>query len=372
MKEQLKILLLEDSANDAGLILKALTNAGLKFINKIVDERIGFEHAINHFVPDVILSDHALPAFNSMEALKIVRQNKNYIPFILVTGQVSEEFAVECMKAGADDYILKSSLIRLPSAIEKVITKKEIENEKIRIELLHQKFQNDSSEKLKKANIELQQFAYIVSHDLKAPLKAITSLADWIEEDLGTAASESIKKNMNLLKIRINRMEALITGVLEYSRIGKVIENTEHVDVNLLLTELIDSISPPATFNIAIKENMPVLTTQKTKLQQVFSNLISNAVKFNNNPLGGKVTIDCNTDKIGYCFSVEDNGPGIEQEYHEEIFKIFQTLQSRDKIESTGIGLSIVKKIVEEQGGKVWVESQKGKGVKFLFTWATQ
>ena len=241
--------------------------------------------------------------------------------------------------------------------------------EKENIEFLNKKLQNEYSEGLKKVNKELDQFAYVISHDLKAPLRAIANLALWIEEDLGELMPAEIKKNMDLLRGRVHRMESLINGILEYSRAVRKNENIEIVDVKKLLTEIIDLISPPSTFHIEIKENIPTIKSEKIKLQQVFSNLINNAYKHNHNPSSGKIIIDYQNNENSHLFSVEDNGPGISSEYHEKVFQIFQTLEARDQIENTGVGLAIVKKIVEENGGKVWVESERGSGAKFIFTW---
>ena len=224
------------------------------------------------------------------------------------------------------------------------------------------------SERLEKKNNELDQFAYIVSHDLKAPLRAVTNLSQWIKEDLGDNLSDENKKNVELMQSRIKRMEALITGILEYSKVGRETIAEEIVNVNFLLKEVVDLLSPSSKFTITIQSGMPSLTTEKILLQQVFSNLISNSIKYNDKTTG-KIDISFIESEGFYEFSVLDNGPGIATEYHNKIFGIFQTLASRDTVESTGIGLSIVKKIVDEHNGKIWIESVIGNGAKFIFTW---
>ncbi|MFI5218427.1 MAG: ATP-binding protein [Bacteroidia bacterium] len=220
---------------------------------------------------------------------------------------------------------------------------------------------------LEKRNGELDQFAYVVAHDLKAPLRAISSLSTWIEDDLGSNISNEIKQNFETLKSRITRMENLINGILEYSKAAKT-GNIEKVDSGTLVREIIQSFNCPENFEIRIGKNFPVLQTEKIKLEQVFSNLINNAIKHNARK-NAVIEIGC-ADFEDWCqFYVKDNGHGIDPQFHQKIFVIFQTLQSRDKMESTGIGLSIVKKIVEEQGGKVWVESEPGNGARFEFIW---
>lgn len=221
---------------------------------------------------------------------------------------------------------------------------------------------------LEKSNRDLNQFAYVTSHDLKAPLRAIANLSQWLEEDLGDGLSEEIGRNMKLLRGRVHRMEALINGILQYSRIGRADAETATVDVGALLREIIDSLPVPARFSIVVDTGMPVLVTAPTQLAQVFSNLIGNAIKYHDRP-DGRVQVSWRDTGEFHEFAVADDGPGIAPQYHEKIFMIFQTLASRDKVESTGIGLSLVKKIVEEHGGSVTLESDEGRGAIFRFTW---
>ncbi|MEA3446727.1 MAG: ATP-binding protein [Bacteroidota bacterium] len=226
----------------------------------------------------------------------------------------------------------------------------------------------EHSHHLELVNKELDQFAYVVSHDLKAPLRAINNLSEWIEEDLEGKLDEETQTNMNLLRGRVRRMEGLINGILEYSRIGRKHTPNKVVDLNKMLGELLSPEMVPEKFKVIYPDNMPIFKTEHVAIEQVFSNFISNAIKHN--------TSEAPLIKIGFSengrffhFFVADNGPGIEPEYHDQVFIIFQTLQSRDTVESTGVGLAIVKKIIQEKGGKVWIESDKGNGAKFNFTW---
>jgi light-regulated signal transduction histidine kinase (bacteriophytochrome) len=238
-------------------------------------------------------------------------------------------------------------------------------NAKLRKEALDSK---KSSDDLIKINKELDQFAYVVSHDLKAPLRAINNLSIWIEEDLGTSAGEDILKNMQTLRGRVKRMESLIAGILEYSRVGRQVNKVESLNSGELVKETVEFLSPPEAFTVTVAENMPIVDADRTKMQQVFSNLISNAIKYHHKGTG-TVVINCKRENNFYHFAVTDDGPGIDPQFHNKIFDIFQTLQARDKIESTGIGLAIVKKIIEEAGGQIWIESEVGKGSSFIFSW---
>jgi signal transduction histidine kinase len=163
-------------------------------------------------------------------------------------------------------------------------------------------------------------------------------------------------------------MESLIAGILEYSRVGRQSNAFEKIDSGKLAHETVEFLSPPETFTVSVQENMPVIYADKLKMQQVLSNLISNAVKYHHTK-NGSILIACKDVDDHYHFSVTDDGPGIDPQYHKKVFDIFQTLQARDKIESTGIGLAIVKKIIEEGGGTIWVESELGHGTSFVFSW---
>lgn len=221
---------------------------------------------------------------------------------------------------------------------------------------------------LARSNRELDQFAYVASHDLKAPLRGIANLSQWIEEDLGEAVPPEVAEKMTLVRGRVQRLEALIDGILQYSRAGRVRSAIEQVEVGSLLRDTVELLAPPPEVTVTIGPNMPVIVTERTPLQQVFMNLINNAIKYNRRP-GATVVVSVRDAGSSYAFSVADNGPGIEPQYHERIFGIFQTLESRDRVEGTGIGLSVVKKTVELHGGSVTVDSALGEGATFTFEW---
>ncbi len=220
---------------------------------------------------------------------------------------------------------------------------------------------------LAKANEELKDFAYIISHDLKAPLRGISTLADWIKSDYGDKLDEAGKEQIDLLSSRAIRMHYLIDGVLQCSRIGRIKEERVQINLNELVPEVIDMISPPDNIKVTIENKLPVITSENTRIMQVFQNLLSNAVKYMDKAEGW-VKIHCVEEDNHWIFSVSDNGPGIEEKYFEKIFQIFQTLSPRDEFESTGVGLTVAKKIIELYDGKIWVESDPGQGSTFFFS----
>lgn len=220
---------------------------------------------------------------------------------------------------------------------------------------------------LTQTNEELKSFSYIVSHDLKAPLRAIGSLTDMILSDESSRLSQEGKDMFNMLKGRVKRMDQLINGILHYSRIGRVETETSQVDLNELVAGIIENIGVPENIKVEIKGKLPTILTEPVLIGQVFQNLLDNAIKYMNRSQG-LITIGRREEDDEWMFSVADNGPGIDPQYHEKIFQIFQTLQPRDVKESTGIGLTIVQKIVKRLGGKIWLESKPGEGTTFFFT----
>lgn len=222
---------------------------------------------------------------------------------------------------------------------------------------------------LERINAELDQFAYVVSHDLKAPLRAINNLSEWIEEDISELLEGDTKDQFRLLRGRVHRMENLINGILSYSRAGRIKTVREKFLIKSLVDELCDSFSPKKPIRFTIDGDPAVdMEAEKIALIQILQNLISNGIKYNDKA-EIELSIGWRDQGSQYEFYVGDNGPGISPEFHERIFVIFQTLQARDEVESTGVGLAIVKKILDEKHSTIRIDSVMGEGTKFFFTW---
>lgn len=232
--------------------------------------------------------------------------------------------------------------------------------------LLHKK-QVALVEDLRGTNKELEDFAYVISHDLKAPLRGVNSIAEWIATDYADKLDEQGKKYLAMLKTRMEKMNDLINGVLEYSRAGKRQEQRLRIDLNKLAADVIELLSIKRNVNVTIETPLPMIEYEPNQIKEVFQNLLSNAVKFMDKE-AGQISIACQESDGYWVLSVADNGPGIDEKYFEKIFQMFQTLAPKDKTDSTGIGLTIVKKIIEKNKGKVWVQSQPGNGSTFYFT----
>jgi PAS domain S-box-containing protein len=229
---------------------------------------------------------------------------------------------------------------------------------------------------LEQRNQELDSFVHVVSHDLKAPLRGIANLSEWIEDDLEGSLSVANQEQMTLLRSRVYKMQATIDGLLDYARLGQLDETIESVAVAEVLAEVIDSlgyplgtrIDPPPTFTIELPPEMPTLSTRRLPLFQIFANLIGNGIKHHDRP-DGSIVISLEDRGDCYEFAIADDGPGIAPEHHERMFKIFQAVNPQNRSDSTGIGLAIVKKMVEAEGGTIWLESELGQGTTFYFTW---
>lgn len=221
---------------------------------------------------------------------------------------------------------------------------------------------------LERQKDELAQFAHIVSHDLKAPLRGIDNVVMWIEEDHSFDLPVKVREYLKLIKGRILRAENLLRGILMYARAGKEIREIEVVDVNEMIRELSEDIPKRQGVQLKVQANLPVFLTERVPLLQVFTNLISNAFKYHDKEVG-EVKVYFKEAGDFYEFFIEDDGPGIDRNYHTKIFMIFQTLQERDAFESTGVGLAIVKKILDDRDLQINIFSAKDAGATFSFTW---
>ena len=273
-----------------------------------------------------------------------LRQHRNHLE-VLVQKRTSE---------------LQTTNVRLEQEVN--VRKKAEET----LELLNKELESTVT-KLNRSNRELCSFAYITAHDLKSPLRAICILADWLLTGYSDKFDQQGKEKLELLTGRAKRMSRLIDSILEYTEIGLDTEQKTRVDVNSLINKIIASLNPPENIEIKIENDLPSIQCNENNLTKVFMCLLSNSIRYMDKPKG-RISVGC-TEENGYWkFSVADNGQGVEEKYFEKIFQVFQTLSLRDETESTGIGLPIVKKVVELYDGKVWIESKPGQGSTFFFT----
>jgi signal transduction histidine kinase len=226
----------------------------------------------------------------------------------------------------------------------------------------------ETATELARSNADLEQFAYVASHDLRAPLRGIGNLASWLEEDVGDRLGDESRRHLELLRNRVKRLQSYIDALLTYSRVGRTVAQVELVDTGQLVGDVFGMVSPGG-ISLEVVGPLPLLETVKVSLQMVLVNLIGNAIKHHDRSEGHVVISARELDGGFYEFAVADDGPGIPPEFHERVFKMFQTLRPRDEVEGTGMGLALVRKIVETYGGTVSVESGEGRGTTFRFTW---
>nr|WP_228014714.1 ATP-binding protein [Fortiea sp. LEGE XX443] len=271
--------------------------------------------------------------------------------------------------------LIENELRQYKERLEELVEQRTIElaaaNQQLQQEIVQrQKSQERMGEllqELKNTNKELNDFAHIVSHDLKAPLRGISLLSEWLLQDYGDKFDEDGKNLVDRLITRVKKLQNLIDGILEYSRVGRIREDKREVNLNNLVRDVIEVLEHKNNIEIEISDILPIIYCEKTKIEQVFQNLLSNAIKFLDKPQG-KIVIDCKEEDDYWTISIADNGIGIEEQYFTKIFQIFQKLSNTEDPESSGIGLSIVQKIVEIYGGNVWVESKVNEGSTFFFT----
>ena len=345
----------KEALNSSAIVTISDYNSNIQFVNEQFIKTSGFSRK------DVIGQSH-----NIVNSLSHPHSFYNKIWKHISGGNIWQGEMKNIKKDGSE-YWVKVTIVPLKNKFGEPIQHLTIMND-ISKEKAAESGIKEYARNLESKNKELDQFAYVVSHDLKAPLRAIHNLSEWIEEDLEGIIEDDTKKNLELLRGRVHRMENLINGILVYSRVGRKETDSEDVDTTALLKELVDILCIDKDTELFLDSEIPNLVTERILLEQVFSNLISNALKYNDKEKV-EIRISHKKDSRLHTFAISDNGPGIDAEYYKSIFVIFQTLQPRDKIESTGVGLAIVKKIIEEKGGTIWLESEMDKGTTFYFTW---
>jgi signal transduction histidine kinase len=400
IKKDIKILLLEDNTTDADLIVRHLTKSGLSFSHKIVESRKVFEESLDTFSPDIILSDYSLPSFNAVSAFKIIKDRNLNIPFLIISGTIGEENAVMLVKEGVTDYVSKNNFSSLLQKITRALKEAEelIEKEdlleRLKIQtaallIANQKleFQNAEKEKraieLLNANKELLAFNFISSHDLQEPLRKIQIFISIMMDKEMKTMTEGGKNNLNRIHVAATRMRQLIEDLMDFSRINAVDYQYEMSDLQDIIedvkAELTDTIhQKKAVFEI--NGLMPV-NIMAFQFRQLIYNLMSNSLKFSIPEVPLQITIQSvilkneefralnlpNSPQICdyWNLSFQDNGIGFEGQYNQNIFVIFQRLHHTEEYSGTGIGLAIVKKIVENHNGIITADGYLNKGVTF-------
>jgi signal transduction histidine kinase len=377
MNEVLRVLCLEDSPRDAEIMRELLTDAGFDLNMDCTAVEKEFVSLLRSRKYNIILSDFKLPGFDGFTALRWSVEICPDVPFICISGTVGEETAVELLKKGAVDYILKDRLVRLPSAIQRALDEAKDKEARQRAEKdlfslnvqLEQRIVERTSQ-LEAANKELEAFAYSVSHDLRAPLRAVDGFSRFVLEDYGSKLDSEGKRLLNLIRSNIQKMDQLITDLLALSRVTRCELNFSGIDMTQMAISMFkETAAPDVTDKISLKvDSLPEAYADPTYMRQVWANLIQNAIKFSSKKKKPLIKICGRTENGLNVYYVKDNGVGFNPEYAHKLFGVFQRLHKSDDFEGTGVGLAIIQRIIHRHGGKVWAEGEEGKGATFWFS----
>lgn len=357
------ILLVDDREENLISLEEMLAEDNRRFI-KAASGNEALRHVLKNDKIGLIMLDVQMPEMDGFEVARILKANPKtrQISIIFVTAISKEEqYVLRGFDEGAVDYLQKPLDVSVTKAKVRVFEQ---------LYFYQQELKKTAGE-LESINKQLEKFVYIVAHDLKSPLTGIVALLSLMEmkSDRQTLKNEELREYVDELKQATYHLSDMITAILEYSRKSINEQKVEEVDVRELVQEIAYLLFPPKHIEIRLPESMPVLKTRKLKLQQVFQNLISNAVKFNNKEKG-LIEIGSRDNGQYIEFFVKDNGPGVSEDDKEHLFDLFKTGGNRSETESsTGVGLNIMKMLVEEQGGQIRVESEKSKGSTFFFDW---
>lgn len=357
MNEHLKILIIEDVEEDVELVRRELIKEKLSFTLYQVDEKDEYLRGLVDIKPNVILSDHSLPQFNSVEALDISKRIGMNVPFILVTGTVSEEFAVSCLKNGADNYVLKGNLSRLPSAIINALQQKEADkNRKLAERALHKQ-----NKMLVKVNAELDRFVYSTSHNLRSPLMSVLGLLNISRKELQNGDPTRLPEYFVMMQTSIEKLDHTLKEIVDYSKNARAELKVEKIDLNKTLQECIEKLAYLEGANEISKEiiidGSNIIYCDPDRLKVIFINIISNAIKYrDHNKKIKTISITVRSYPYKTSISVRDNGIGIFPSYVDKVFDMFY--RASDKSNGAGLGLYIVKETVDKLGGKVSIDSE--------------
>ena len=361
----LHVLLVEDSESDAALIVRQLGKAGYAVSPERVETAGQMRAALEGPEWDIVIADYSLPEFDAAAALVILQQTSLDLPFIIVSGHIGEETAVALMRAGAHDYLMKDHLARLAAVVERELGEARMRRERRRagaqLEL--------NSEELARSNAELEQFANIASHDLQEPLRLVTGYLHLLAERYNGQLDKDAQEFIAYAVDAAARMKSMITDLLAYSRTGRDGKEIVPVACEAVLSQACANLRAAITETAAeiSHDPLPTVLGDAGQFAHLFQNLIGNALKFRGQA-PPRVHVSAALNEREWVFSVRDNGIGLDPQFADRIFMVFQRLHRREEYPGTGIGLAIAKKIVEHHGGRIWVESEPGKGATFHFT----
>jgi len=358
--QTIPVLVVEDDASDRRLI-KLLLPQGMglvRFNVEMVETLREATSRLNTGRYGVILLDLGLPDSQGLDTLRAVRRGSPETAIVVLTGLSDEEAGVEAIDEGAEDYLVKGPSLGyvLTRTIRHAIERKRMDQGQTRL-----------LAELENANRELWDFVHTLSHDLKRPLSLLKTLADYLVSDYGDEVDENGRMQLNQLRSRVVRMNELIDAVLQSPRLGRPREETDQVDMQELVQEVIGLLAPPQSVTIQVRDRLPVAKGEPTRIAQVLQNLLSRAIR-QVDASCGRIDVTCEEMGRFWRFGISDNGPGLETAHWDGVFRLSPAPAAQDGADNGDIGLPLAKRIVESYGGGIWVESEAGKGNTFFFT----
>ncbi len=353
-----RFLLIEDNQRDVELIVYELRRAGFEFSFTVVQTAEDFTRELGSLHPHIVLADYNLPNWRGIEALEIIEREGQEVPLILVTGALGDVTAVDCIKKGATDYVLKGGLARLPVAVRRALQEKIVCDQRKRAE-----------EELAHSKRDLELYAYVASHDLQEPLRMVASYTQLLASHYRDKLDDDANQYIGYAVEGALRMKTLLSDLLVVSRVVQTEVNCANSECEAALAEALQNLSGAVKESGAVVTQgpLPTATGERIHLVRLFENLIGNSIKFRGEE-APRVRVSAEKQGEEWIFAVADNGIGILPEYKDKIFVIFQRLHSREEYSGNGVGLAICKKIVEHYGGRIWVESEPGHSSTFRFT----
>lgn len=369
--ETLKILLFEDNQGDVGLIEEMIDEFNKSNDLEVVETLEEGVNILNKQLYDVILLDLGLPDSEGIETLKVVLEITQNTPIIVLTGLNNEKIGTLAVKIGAQDYLIKNEIDSklLKRSINYSIERKKIEGELQRYQENLEEKVKERTKELEQSNRELQQFAYVASHDLREPLRMISTFLQLLEKRYSERLDEDANEFIDFAVDGAKRLDAMIKDLLEYSRVANKKIKFNDVNMNEVLEQTSLNLKVSIDDNNAkiISDQLPTIQGDEKLLVQLFQNLISNSIKYRGSETP-EIQISANKEYNQYLFSIKDNGIGISQNHLDRIFTIFQRLHTNDEYEGTGIGLAIAQRIVYLHSGNIWADSELNDGTIIYFT----
>ena len=366
MDALLRVLIVEDLDADAQLILRELRYHGYDIDHERIETRPAMEQALARQAWDIILSDYSLPHFNAMQALATLKESGLDIPFLVISGTIDEDTAVTALKAGAHDFLVKGRLARLVPAIEREM--KDAETRRSHRQAEAERINLIAS--LEIVNAELERFLYTAFHDLRSPLVTIQGFLGMLNNDLQADRRDKIQSYIERISGAASKMDTLLSGLLKLAKVGHVMHPSEDVDLLPLTQEILKGMEEKLhsrNITVIISPDLPTIHGDRIHLGEVLENLIENAAKYTADQPNPVIEIGTRTQDDQQIIFVKDNGQGIDLRYQKRIFNLFEKLDPMG--EGPGVGLALVKRIIDMHGGTIWVESEgEGQGSVFCFT----